>query len=193
VRELAASNPAIGMARGLRAAALAIPTVGVGLLAHRLNDGCLSALGALTSGALCWSAAVLMLGRQAGVRSLLRWTVAAQAITHLALSVTCPAVTAGRESLLSHLTAGMGRQMLLAHVVSAIVCSVVLARADAGLWAAHRLLHATAKLVRSWIALRLQPPAVLKLRRPPISAAVVAPRLVVLRLPARRGPPVAVA
>ena len=184
-------SPATGMLRAVRAAVITAPACGSALLVHGVGEGCLSLVGATMAVALCWSTAVVLLGRQLRMLQLLIWTMAAQLLTHLALSMTCTDVLDGRESVIAHLDHTLTAPMLLAHGAMALICAAGLARADAGLWTAHRLLQAAARLRHVWLApLRLVP-----LDEPPRYYArradtdVPAHRVLSARLPVRRGPP----
>jgi hypothetical protein len=179
------------MLRAVRAAVITAPACGSALLVHGVGQGCLSLVGAAMAVVLCWSTAVVLLGRQLRMLQVLLWTMAAQLLTHFALSMTCAGVLDGRESILAHLDHALTGPMLLAHGAMALICAAGLARADAGLWTAHRLLRAGARLRRVWLTpLPLispnEPPRYYARRR---DTDVAAPRTVAARLPVRRGPP----
>jgi hypothetical protein len=184
------STPARGTLLAVRAAVLTAPACGAALCAHGVSGGCLSLLGAATAVVLCWSTAVILLGRPARAAKVLAWTLAAQALTHLALSATCGAVVHGHEALLTHLAAGLGAPIVLSHLGIALVSAQALSRADAGLWTAHRLLRAASRLRPGSLVER---PVVVHPRKvmlTPQRGAEIAPvRNVAARLPVRRGPP----
>ena len=162
-------DPRAGRVRGLRAAVLTVPVVGLTALAH----GCPTLVGTLLLVGLVWPAAVALLGARRGLVPLLAWTAAAQLGGHLLLTTLCPDERAGASA---------------AHLAAGLACAAVLGRADAGLWSARALLR---------LAARLRPPAALPPVTPrPVVRRVAGPparlRSTAARdVARRRGPPVA--
>ena len=167
-------DPRRGLARGMRALLLALVTVGVAGAAHTYVDGCLDLTGLALSLGLCWPLAVGVLGRRRSTLALLAWTGAAQVVTHAVVELTCGGTWHAAPF-----------QVLVAHGGAVVLTTLLLARADAGLWAAHALVRAFSRLL---LPLLLPAPVV---RRPlPAPSAPLLPRarwLVSVR--ALRGPP----
>jgi hypothetical protein len=184
-------RPDRGLVRGVRAGVLTVPTVGGAALAHSFVDGCDSAVALALAVGLCWPAAVALLGAQRRLPALLAWVIAAQVATHVLLEQMCGDVTSGRVPLTTHLSAGVTPTMVLAHGVAVIATSVLLGRADAGLWAADALVRTAARALR---LPRLSVGALPVARLTAQVADVPAPRTTwVVAQPARRGPPVQLA
>jgi hypothetical protein len=162
-------SPDASTVRALRAAVLRVPAVGTAALAHAAVDPCQNFLGVLLAAGVCWPAAVALLGARRHRMVLLGWILTAQAVTHLMLSLTCSSPASGWELLHQALPGGL---MLAAHAASAAIAAVLLAKADAGLWAARALLRSGSRLLRT-------------LTRPSIRPRVPArlPRLVPLAIP----------
>jgi hypothetical protein len=140
-------DPRRGAVRGTRAAVLAVTAVGVAGAAHTFADGCLDLLGLLHALGVCWPAAVAVLGARRRLPALLGWAVAAQVVTHVVVQLTCggsPAVPA---------------RALVPHAVALAVTTALLHRADAGLWAAHTLLRALARLLPPALGAGVRPAA----------------------------------
>lgn len=180
------SDPLRGIVRGVRAGVLTVPAVGVGVVAHYSADGCVSLLSVLLALGLCWPGAVALLGAQRRVPALVAGLLASQFLTHALLEWGCPPL--GHEAMAGQL----GLPMLAAHVVACLLLAVVLGRADAGLWAARRLVWAAARMFTICGALRLPLGPVAVLRILPVVTRFVRPRVAwQAALPVRRGPPVA--
>jgi hypothetical protein len=179
------TRPDHGVVRGVRAAVLTLPAVGAAAAAHLLVDGCADLVGSAVALGVVWPAAVALLGRRRSVPAFLLWVVAAQAVTHILLELTCRSVTSGETPFLQHVGASPSARMLAAHGVAALLTAVALGRADAGLWTAHALLRLVGRLrvPALTVVLPLRPlPAV------PAPATQLRDRLH-HRLPGRRGPP----
>lgn len=175
-------DPSTGLVRGVRAAVLTVPTVGAAAVGHAVADGCDRVFAVLVAAGVCWPAAVALLRARRGVPSLVAWVLGAQVATHLVLAALCG------DGGAQHLLSGVGPAMLAAHATAAVLTGALLSRADAGLWAAHALLHAVGRLRRRP---RAAAPVLVRApfrRTPPL----VSPRLawVVRARPDRRGPPV---
>jgi hypothetical protein len=186
-------DPHAGLVRGVRAAVLTVPTVGGAAIAHSLVDGCDSVFALLLAAGICWPAAVALLGSRRRLPAFAAWVLLAQVATHLLLEATCPDVTSGNASWAQHLLTGVTPTMLVTHGTAALLTSVLLGRADAGLWAADALVRAGAKALR---LLRVLVPSPLPapVRRTAPVLAVEFPRSSwVAAQPARRGPPVLLA
>ncbi|MCU1600177.1 MAG: hypothetical protein JWO22_886 [Frankiales bacterium] len=169
--------------RGVRAAVLTVPTVGLASTAHALVDGCDSALAIALAAGLCWPGAVAVLGARRRLPALLAWVVTAQLVTHVLLDALC-----GPGIRVPALTWTMGAF----HAVAALSTGLLLGRADAGLWAADALLRAGAKALRLRRSLAL--PLVPAPFRRTAPVPVLLPRSTwVAAQPARRGPPVLLA
>jgi hypothetical protein len=128
-------DPRRGAVRGTRAAVLSVTAVAVAGAAHTFADGCLDLLGLVLALGLCWPAAVAVLGARRRLPALLAWAVAAQVLTHVVVQLTCggsPAVPA---------------LAVVLHGAAVAVTTALLHRADAGLWAAHAVLRALARLL----------------------------------------------
>lgn len=170
-------DPQRGLVRGVRAAVLALPAVGVAALAHRSVDRCLDVPGTLLALGACWSGAVAVLGARRRLPALLGWLVAAQVVTHLALQATC--ATPGPLV--------PGARPLAAHLAAVVVLALALHRADAGLWLADGLLRAVRRLLAPT---RPVPPLVPGAAPLPATAAPWRlPSAVPRTSVARRGPP----
>lgn len=170
-------DPRHGLVRGVRAAVLAVPAVGVAALAHRSVDTCLDVPGTVLALGACWSGAVALLGARRRVPALVAWLVAAQVVTHLMLQATCS--TPG--ALVP------GPRGLAAHLLAVVALALVLHRADADLWVAHAVLRAVLRVLSPRL------PALVPAPRPLLVAAATTPwrpRSVVRASPVvRRGPP----
>lgn len=176
-------DPSTGVLRGLRAGVLTIPTVGTAVLGHAAVDGCGSVFAVLVAAAVCWPAAVALLGRCRRLPALVAWVVGAQLMSHVVLAALC-----GEGAVAQHVLSEMTPAMLGAHAAAALVTGAFLARADAGLWAAGALLRAVGRLLRRGYA----PPPVVVPPCLPSAPLRDCPRLpwVLLTQPTRRGPPV---
>lgn len=141
-------DPRTGLMRGARGAALTVPAVALAVLAHSAGGGCVTWLGVLTSLGLCWPAAVAVLARPARALVLAGWLLLAQLVTHTVLEWLCADAAAGHQLSREHVATGLVPKMLLMHGVATLLTAVVLARADARLWAARTLLRAAARAVR---------------------------------------------
>jgi hypothetical protein len=187
-------DPGSGLVRGVRAAVLTVPTVGAAATAHSFVDGCDSVFALVVAAGGCWPAAVALLGARRRMPALLVWVLMAQAITHLLLEAMCSDVTSGHVGWVQHLTTGVTPAMLVSHGFAVVVTSLLLGRADAGLWAADALIRAGARALRLGDALATPqlPAPVRRIRRP---ALVLEPALSswVVAHPSRRGPPVLLA
>lgn len=139
--------PARGGMRAGRAAVLTLPAVGAASLTHSWLDGCASLIGMVCAVGICWSAAVALLGRQRSAPLLALWVLAAQLTTHVLLESGCREVTSGQSTLVEHVRVGMSPTLLIAHLVCGVLTAAALSRADAGLWAARRLLRAAARVI----------------------------------------------
>ena len=179
-------DPRAGLVRGVRAAALTLPTVGTAVAAHSLADGCAGPVAIATAAGLCWPAAVALLGTRRSLPTLLVWVVAAQIAVHVLLERMCPDVVSGQTSLAQHLSHTTSTTMLATHAVAAALSALLLHRADGGLWFADALSRAFARL-----RLPRRPVLVVPSLRPvPASAVPVVLRDQVERAPLqRRGPP----
>ena len=178
----------------MRAAVLTVPTVGGAAIAHSLVDGCDSVFALLLAAGVCWPAAVAVLGSRRRLPVLAAWVLLAQVATHLLLEATCTDVTSGRTGWAQHFLAGVTPTMLMSHGIAVVLTSVLLGRADAGLWAADALVRAGTKALR--LLRLLVPPPLLPapVRRTAPVLAVEFPRSSwVAAQPARRGPPVLLA
>ena len=167
--------------RGVRAAVLAVPTVGTAAVGHAVVDGCDSAFALLVVAGLCWPAAVALLGKRRGTSALLAWVVGAQVGAHLVLAALC-------GDGVGHVLVGVSASTVVAHLLAAAVTAGFLGRADAGLWAADAVVRLAGRALR---LPRLVAPDVLpsRARRTPLLVPPVR-GWVVRALPARRGPPV---
>jgi hypothetical protein len=170
--------------RGARAAVLTVPTVGTAAVGHSLVDGCGSLFAVVVATGLCWPAAVALVGSRRGPAAIGAWVLAAQVALHLVFASLC-SDGAGSQ----HLLAGVSPSMLAAHLAAAVTTALFLARADAGLRAAHALMRAASRLLR---LPRQAAPVVVPaaFRRTPRRTAPVVKLAVVLAQPSRRGPPV---
>lgn len=178
-------DPRAGLVRGVRAAVLTVPAVGVSALAHGMADGCGNLTGTLLAMGACWPGAVALLGARRRLPAVLAWVVLAQVLTHVLLEATCGPTVATGMAVLSG-------AMVAAHLAAALLTAAVLQRADAGLWAADALLRAGARFVRSLALLTTDPvlPVVAPARC--ADAGVLLPRSRWEAAPLlRRGPPVA--
>lgn len=179
-------DPRAGLVRGVRAAALTVPTVGTAVAAHSLSDGCAGPVALATAAGLCWPAAVALLGTRRSLPTLLAWVVVAQLAVHVLLERMCPSVVSGQTSLVEHLSHTTGTTMLATHAVAAAVTALLLHRADGGLWVAHALRRAVARLLVPRHAVVVAP----SLRPVPASAVPVVLRDLGETAPLqRRGPP----
>jgi hypothetical protein len=187
-------DPRQGLVRGMRAAVLTVPAVGVAALAHAMADGCGSIMAMLIAAGLCWPAAVALLGNRRKLPVLMLWLLAAQVVTHVLLEQMCSDGTSGQVGPVQHLTGGLTTSMVVAHVGAVLLTAAFLGRADAGLWTADALLRAGARALCATSALRV--PALPQQRpaSPPVATSVVCPRaLWETAVPVRRGPPVLLA
>lgn len=181
-------DPGAGLVRGVRAAVLTVPTVGGAAIAHSFVDGCDSVFALLVAAGACWPAAVALLGARRRVAAFLCWVLLAQLATHLLLEAMCSDVTSGHAGWAQHLTAGVTPTMLVSHGCAVLLTSVLLGRADAGLWAADAIVRAGAKVLRRPL---LMPPLPVPARRTRPVLVIDAPRSSwVVAQPSRRGPPV---
>ena len=144
-----ALDPRRGGLRAVRALALAAVAVGPASAAHAGLQGCVSLLGVVVAGTLCWSAGVALLGARRGPRALMAWLLAAQLVTHVVLESLCADAAHG---LLAHLAQSATPGMLAAHVGAALVSAVVLARSDEALWVARGLLRSLGRLLLPLLA-----------------------------------------
>jgi hypothetical protein len=184
-------DPNRGLVRGVRAAVLTVPTIGGAALAHSFVDGCDSLVALALAAGLCWPAAVALLGARRRLPALVAWVVTAQVATHLLLEGLCGDVTSGAVPWHLHLMTGVTGTMAVAHGLAVLVTSVLLGRADAGLWTAHALIRAVARVLVPRLARQLPAPV---RRTTPVVDDVPAPRTTwVAAQPARRGPPVLLA
>ncbi len=140
-------DPRTGLARGLRAAALTVPTVGAAVIAHSMADGCGSLVGIGVAVGVAWPGAVALLGARRGLPSFVAWVLVVQALTHVLLERLCPEVMTGQSGVLEHALNGLTPAMLLAHGVSVVATAVLIGRSDQRLWAAHRLRRAARRAV----------------------------------------------
>lgn len=178
--------PDHGLVRGVRAGVLAVPAVGVAVLAHAVVDPCLSVGAVLAALGMAWPAAVAVLGTRRRVPALVVWLLQVQLATHVFLDWTCPDVTSGDSTFAAHLLQGLTPGVVTLHVLAVLVTGLALGPADAGLWSAHALVRAA----RRFLA--------------PVRMAVPVPALTILPLPVhplptrtvwtaarpvRRGPP----
>ncbi|MCU1622817.1 MAG: hypothetical protein JWL79_1662 [Frankiales bacterium] len=186
-------DPHSGVVRGVRAAVLTVPTVGGAAIAHSFVDGCDSVFALLVAAGVCWPAAVALLGSRRRVPAFAAWVLTAQVVTHLLLEAMCTDVTSGRASWVPHLLVGVTPTMLMSHGAAVVLTSVLLGRADAGLWTADAIVRAGAKALR--LGRRLALPTVpAPVRRAPHVLVIAAPRTSwVAAQPPRRGPPVLLA
>jgi hypothetical protein len=122
-------DPADRLVRGVRAAVLAVPTVGIAAGAHASAGGCAPLWTIALASVGSWPLAYAVLGVKHGVRSLVAWILATQVLTHAVLDLGCT----GHHST--------DTRMLAAHVLGAVVTATLLARADAGLWLAQALVR----------------------------------------------------
>lgn len=181
-------DPSRGLIRGARAAVLTVPAVGAAAATHSLVDGCASWVAVGLAAGLCWPSAVAVVGARRRLGTLLMWVAAAQVVTHLLLELTCPEVVSGQVSLARHLRGSLTPEIVAAHVTCALVTAVLLRRADAALWAAHKLLRAAWRLARAFMVPRPSPVVRDRAEVPAPGVELVtdlwrAPR------PVRRGPP----
>lgn len=190
----AAYDPARGGARLLRAVVWSVVALGPAALAHATVQGCVSALGTAEALVACGLGSYAVLGRQRGGAALLLWLVGCQSVTHGLLEWHCsgPAQPLASLSVWARpLLLGESGPMLLAHVLAVLVSFAVLSRADAALWAAHRLGRALRRLVRRVVPAAVVVPTVAALRS--TATAFVGPLLrgSIWRAPhpVRRGPP----
>ena len=186
-------DPGSGLVRGVRAAVLTVPTVGGAALAHSFVDGCDSVFALFVAAGVCWPAAVALLGARRRLPAFLGWVLVAQFATHLLLEAMCSDVTSGHVGWAQHLTTGITPTMLASHGCAVLLTSVLLGRADAGLWAADAIVRAGAKVLRLRRGLVMPPlPAPVRRTRPVL--VIEAPRSSwVVAQPSRRGPPVLLA
>lgn len=182
-------DPSLGWVRGTRAAALTVPAVGAASLTHVMVDGCASWLAAGLAAALCWPAAVAVLGARRRLPALLVWVVAAQLVTHVLLERMCAEVTSGSVSLSGHLLASLTPRMLLAHAGCALLTAVLLHRADAGLWAADALLRVARLVLAAFGDVVVCSPVVVGRAPRPSARVDVVMDLWRSPCPSRRGPP----
>jgi len=167
-------DPRSGAVRGFRALVLTVVAVGVAGAAHTFVDGCADLGGLALALGVCWPLAVSVLGSRRRLPALLAWTVGAQVVTHAVVELTCGG--AGHATPL---------RVLAAHAGAVLVTTVLLARADAGLWVAHALRRAVGRLL---LPLLVPVPALPRLRTPsfvvllPRTRRLVSPRVL-------RGPP----
>ena len=167
-------DPRSGAARGLRALVLAVVAVGVAGAAHTFVDGCVDPGGLALALGVCWPLAVSVLGSRRRLPALLVWTAGAQVVTHAVVELTCGG--AGHPTPLS---------VLVAHGAAVLVTTLLLARADAGLWVAHALRRAVGRLL---LPVLVPVPVQPRLRTP--SFVVLLPRTRRLESPrVLRGPP----
>jgi hypothetical protein len=141
-------DPGTGLLRGTRAAVLTVPAVALAVFAHWAGGGCVTWLGVLTSLGLCWPAAVAVLAGRARVAVLVGWLLLAQVVTHTLLEWLCADAPAVHAAGMDHAMTGLAPRMLVMHAVAIAVTAVVLARADAGLFAAKALVRAAARTLR---------------------------------------------
>jgi len=176
-------DPSTGLLRGVRAGVLTVPTVGTAVVGHAAVDGCGSLFAVLAAAGVCWPAAVALLGRRRRLPALVAWVIGAQLVSHVVLAALC-----GEGAVAQHVLSEMTPAMLGAHAAAALVTGALLARADAGLWAAGALVRAVGRLLRLGRATA----AVVVPPRLPSAPLRVPPRLpwVLLTQPTRRGPPV---
>jgi len=172
-----------GLARGLRAAVLAVPAVGASSLAHGSVDRCADLIGVALALGLLWPAAVALVGGRRSVPALVAWLLGAQVVTHLVLDATCS--SGGMSGVQHHLVAGSSPRMVMAHLLAATVTGVLLGRADGRLWWARALARALRRARRPVLPLV---PVARQARVPVVHPAPVrslwkAPH------PVRRGPP----
>jgi hypothetical protein len=153
-------DPQRGLVRGVRAAVLTAPAVGIAALAHSQVDTCLDGLALALSAGLCWPAAVALLGRRRRLPALVAWLVGAQVVTHVLLAQAC------------HEPQQWSTSGTAAHGVAVLLTAALLHRADTDLWIARAVVRSAARLLdltprATW---RLTSPRRL---RPVVQAAVV--------------------
>jgi hypothetical protein len=73
-------DPQQGLVRVVRAGVLTVPAVGFATFAHGSVDGCVSVVAVLLAVGVCWPAAVVLLGAQRRLPTLVGWLVVAQGV-----------------------------------------------------------------------------------------------------------------
>lgn len=160
-------DPTRGLVRGVRAAVLTVPIVAGAVLAHATADGCADLLAVVAALGLCWPAAVALLGARRSLGALVLWVAGTQVVTHVLLEWVC-GEGGGHASLAQHLLSSLDGTMIATHLIAVVVTSVLLGRADAGLWTADALLSSASRLLGLPTPLPAQvtPVVLAHLRRP---------------------------
>src|SRR4051812_43703548 len=88
-------DPRNGVVRGVRAAVLTVPAVGVTALGHSAAGGCTGPAAVVLAMGLCWPLAVAVLGARRRVLDLLVCVLAMQVATHAVLGWLCTGAHTG--------------------------------------------------------------------------------------------------
>ncbi len=115
----------------VRATLLTLPAVGTASLAHLYVDGCVEVGALLLAVAATWTSAAAVVSGRRSTGLLLAWILGAQVATHLLLAAQCDGI--------AHALAVPGAGMIGVHLLTAALVAPVLARREAGLATARRI------------------------------------------------------
>ncbi len=133
----------------VRATLLALPAVGTASLAHLYVDGCVEIGALLLAVAATWTSAAAIVRGRRSTGMLLGWILGAQVATHLLLAAQCDGI--------AHALAVPGAGMIGAHLLTAALVAPVLARREAGLATARRIVARWGRTVAAALPLPEQP------------------------------------
>lgn len=173
--------PERGLLRALRGGSLAVVSTVLALTAHGAGGGSAPSTGlGLVATAALGAAATAVADRPASSRGMLVAVGAGQLVLHGLLAALSPAAH-------SHGTAAVapGSAMLVAHTAAAVLTALLLARADAAVFAVARAVGLVLPRATTVLA---PPPAPLRFVFPPRPVPVTVRVLLARALP-RRAPP----